>query len=249
MAASVAKEANHHHLPVAWWQALSPPECHRHERARTLTPSPPRTVWQPPQACSISRSFMAASVAKEANHLHVPDDAWRQSISPPECQRQRRARTLTPPPQQTVGQPQAQASQSELHDGFRCKRGNPPACRCLVPGDKHFPHRSANSRDEQSKYLDSPSASHRTAAAIVLDSISRSFMAASVAKETHHLWCKWCRGISGKHSPPECQRQRRARTLTPPPPRTVRQPQACTISRGFMAASIAKEAHHLPAHA
>ena len=35
----------------------------------------------------------------------------------------------------------------------------------------------------------------------------------------------------GKHSPPNCQRQRRARTLTPPPPRNVEQPQACSISQ------------------
>ena len=44
-----------------------------------------------------------------------------------------------------------------------------------------------------------------------------------------------------KHSPPKYQREKRARTLSPPPPRTVEQPQACTISRIFMAAPLQRQ--------
>ena len=44
------------------------------------------------------------------------------------------------------------------------------------------------------------------------------------------------RGRGSEHSPPECQGHRRARILTPPPSRTVQQPQACSTSRSFMAA-------------
>ena len=45
----------------------------------------------------------------------------------------------------------------------------------------------------------------------------------------------------GKHSPTECHRQRQARTLSPPSPRTAQQPQACFIScRCFMASPVAQ---------
>ena len=36
------------------------PSARRQRRARTLSPPPPRTVEQPSQACSITRSFIAA---------------------------------------------------------------------------------------------------------------------------------------------------------------------------------------------
>ena len=71
---------------------------------RTLSPSAPSIVEQL-QACSISRSFMAALLQRQA-----PAGAWskRQARrSPPECRRQRRACTLSPPASCTVKQPQA----------------------------------------------------------------------------------------------------------------------------------------------
>ena len=48
------------------------------------------------------------------------------------------------------------------------------------------------------------------------------------------------RSRGGRHSSPECRRQRRARTpfLSPPPPRTVQQTQACSTSRSSMAAPV-----------
>ena len=46
------------------------------------------------------------------------------------------------------------------------------------------------------------------------------------------------RGRGSKHSHAECKRQRRARTLRPPPLCTVQHPQACSISESFMAAPL-----------
>ena len=45
-------------------------------------------------------------------------------------------------------------------------------------------------------------------------------------------------GRGSKHSHAECKRQRRARTLRPPPPCTVQHPQACSISESVMAAPL-----------
>ena len=157
----------------------SPPECHPQRPARTLSRPPPPTVKQPHaclisrsfMACAISRSFIAASIAKTI----PPAGPWCLTTSgkhsPPECQRPRRARTLSRPPPRTVEQPQS----------------------CSIT--------------------------------------SRSLMAASVAKTKPpaEVCCLVC---GGKHSPPECHPQRRARTLSRPPPRTVEQPQACDRAVG-----------------
>ena len=52
-----------------------------------------------------------------------------------------------------------------------------------------------------------------------------------------HIAGAWSEG--GKHSPPECPRQGRARTLSPPPPpRTVEQPQACSINQPELMAAL-----------
>ena len=45
--------------------------------------------------------------------------------------------------------------------------------------------------------------------------------------------------------PPECKRQTRARTLSPPLPYTVEQPQACSISRRSISGSVAHAANQL----
>ena len=63
-------------------------------------------------------------------------------------------------------------------------------------------------------------------------SISRSLMAAPLQKQPPARALDLC----SKHSPPECQSQTRPRTLRLPPPHTVEQPQACSISRSLMAA-------------
>ena len=69
----------------------------------------------------------------------------------------------------------------------------------------------------------------------------RTFMAAAPLQR--QATCRLLDRRSGKHSPLACQRQRRARTLRPPPPRTVEQPQACSISRRtfMMAAPLQRQ--------
>ena len=79
----------------------SPPKCQRQRRARTLTPPPPppRNMVQP-QACSLSRwSLMAASVRMNdtlCRCLVLVASTLHQSAR--HVQRQRRTRTLPPPP-------------------------------------------------------------------------------------------------------------------------------------------------------
>ena len=66
----------------------------------------------------------------------------------------------------------------------------------------------------------------------------RTFMAAAPLQR--QATCRLLDRRSGKHSPLACQRQRRACTLNRSPPRTVEQPQACSISRrSFMAVALA----------
>ena len=66
--------------------------------------------------------------------------------------------------------------------------------------------------------------------------------ACSVAQAGHMQ----VRGPGGKHSPIECKQQqtwqRRAHTCSPPPPRTVDKPQACSISRSVIAAPLHRHA-------
>ena len=111
--------------------------------------------------------------------------------------------------------------QSELHGGFRCK--GKALCTQSVPG-----------RDKpRSLSLRTPHTVEQPQAC----SISRSFMAASVAKANHlqvHV-----HGPHGRHSP----QAETSTPLRPPASRTVEQPQACSVSRIFMAASVAKPNH------
>ena len=98
---------------------------------------------------------------------------------------------------------------------------------------------------ETSTHLKSASTSHREAAASLLDQSELDAGGPLQRQTTIGLARASCvvprRG--GKHSPLECERQRQACTLSPPPPRTVEQPQACSISRGSMVASVAKANH------
>ena len=56
---------------------------------------PPRTVEQPQACSSISRELHGGTVEPRQTHLHVPGRGGKHS--PLKCQRQRRARTLSPP--------------------------------------------------------------------------------------------------------------------------------------------------------
>ena len=85
--------------------------------------------------------------------------------------------------------------------------------------------------------FESTSASHRGAAASLLP-ISRSLMAAPFAKATT-CRCLIITAASTLHHPSAGGTDEHA-PLSPPPPPTVEQPQACSTSRSFMAASVAK---------
>ena len=141
--------------------------------------------------------------------------------SPPECQRQRRARTLSPPAPRIVEKPQA-CSISRMNF-MAAPMQRQSTCRLLDHcGGRHLPPECQRQRRARTLSL-SPS---RTVEQPHVCSISRrSFTTTSLQRQTT---CRLLDRRGGKHSPPECQRQRRARTLRPPsPPRTVEQPQAC----------------------
>ena len=170
----------------------------RHEHARSWTLPPPRIAEQP-QACSTSRSLMAAPV-QTALQLQVR--ALGGKHSPSECQAHTRARTLATPPPRTVEQPQACSISRRLmaapvQTKFQDCRHEFALCVCL---------RLAN-----------PQAC----------STSRSLMAALV-QTTLQVQVQ-VRGLGGKQSPSECQRQTPARTSSRPPPCIAEQPQACYI--------------------
>ena len=84
------------------------------------------------------------------------------------------------------------------------------------------------------KHLESASTSHRGAASSLLDQSELDGSFRLQSQSPAHLQAT--RHHGDKRSPHECHRQKRASTLSQPPPRTVEQPQACSISRSLMAA-------------
>ena len=84
-------------------------------------------------AASSTRSVGASSwrlPLQRQIHLQVPTPDGKQSPAV-ECQRQGRARALSPPTPHNVQQAQARLNQLKLHGGgFRCKAT--PTCRCLA---------------------------------------------------------------------------------------------------------------------
>ena len=89
-----------------------------------------------------------------------------------------------------------------------------------------------------STHIDSVSASYRGAAASLID---KSFD----QSEVYGGFCRRAKPRAGAgawlwQQPSTLHKQRRASALSRPPPRTVEQPEACSISWKFMAASVAK---------
>ena len=124
---------------------------------------PPRIIKQP-QACSISQSFLAASVARASLYLQVPG-SQRQSLST----RVLAAETSTHLESATASHREATAAslldQSELHGGFRCR-----ASLCLhVPWSRRQALSTRVLMAETSTHLESATASHHRAAASLLD--------------------------------------------------------------------------------
>ena len=91
---------------------------------------------------------------------------------------------------------------------------------------------------ETSTHIDSVSASYRGAAASLID---KSFD----QSEVYGGFCRRAKppadaGAWLWQQPSTLHKQRRASALSRPPPRTMEQPEACSISWKFMAASVAK---------
>ena len=140
----------------------------RDEHAPCMSPPPPHTVEQP-QACSISRSFMAASVAK-ANHLHL---CRCMVLTASTLHKQRRARTLRRPSLCTVEQPQA-CSISWSFMAASVAKANHLQVQVHGPHGRHSPQAETSTplRPPASRTVEQPQAC----------SVSRSVMAAFVAK-------------------------------------------------------------------
>ena len=166
--------------------------------------------------------------------------------------------------------------QSELHDGFRGEVRAPAGIRCegvllLVLATSTL-HPSARGRDT-STHLESGSASHRGAAASLLDQSELHAWLPLRRQSTYRCivpWCWWLARSVGAAWRLSLQRQSTCRCIVPwsypgsgsstlhprargrgtsthleslsrPPPRTVEQPQACSISRSCIVASVAKD--------
>ena len=108
--------------------------------------------------------------------------------------------------------------QSKLHGGSIAEQTN--TSQVFSRGCMHCLHPST--------HLDSACASHRRAAASLLD--QSELHGGSVAEHTH---CTCMCLVAAA-----CTVSTRARTFSPPPPRTVEQPHACSTRQSFIAAPL-----------
>ena len=110
------------------------------------------------------------------------------------------------------------------------KEPSPSSCRLLVVAVNTL-HSSARAKDEH-VHLDSASASHRGAATSLMLGQSAKLalrLRCANGKDHHPVggWSPWRQTLSTRVPDPETS----TCTLTPPPPRTVEQPQASSVSR------------------
>ena len=106
-----------------------PPQCQRQRRARTVWFHPPRTVEQP-QACTISRSCMAASLQRQTTCRMVQVRGPGAKHSPVGVSAaETSTHTLSPPPLDTVEQPQA-CSTNRSYMAASLQRQTTCRCRC-----------------------------------------------------------------------------------------------------------------------
>ena len=185
----------------------------------------------------------------KGTHLQVPDQCGK-ALSTPDFWRLRRARTLISHPPPTVEKQQACSTsrwlqrqtpdpagawsrrQALLNGGSLCK-GN----HLQVPdhhGGKHSPSPKCW-RHRRARTFESASASHRGAAASLLD---QSKLHGGFRCKGKHLQVP---DHGGKHSPPpKCWRQRPLHTSRPTPHRTVEQPHACFDQSNLAKAHICR---------
>ena len=157
----------------------SPSKCQRQRRARTLSQSAPRTVEQP-QACTTK--LHGGSVTKP-NHQSCECVIADGKHSPLKCQRQRRARTLSPPLPRTVEQPQACTRVRPIGASCVC---NQMYINCTVVSQAR-PHKSVNTQlvPHGGRSSVNPDRILPSSESPPAPTQNRSFMAASVAKPNH----------------------------------------------------------------
>ena len=142
---------------------------------------------------------MAVPLQRQTSDLHVRGRGGKQHY-PPECQRQKMITQLESTfASHHRGAAASFLDQSELHGGSITKAN---ACRCIVAAASGTLHPSARVR-RRPRTLHS--ATPRTLTQLQACSTSRSSMAAPLQRQTHDLQL---RGRGGKHSSPECQRQK-----------------------------------------
>ena len=153
---------------------------------------------------------MVASV-----HIRLQVAGRGSKHSTHECRRRRRACTVNPPPPRIVEQLQA----CSVNESFMTA---PVQTKLQVSGlgGKHSPHECRLQRRARTLHPQPPRAVEQSQAC----SFSWLIVAAPVLTKMQTV------GRGGKHYLNECRRQRRARILHLPPPRTVEQPQACSIN-------------------
>ena len=157
--------------------------------------------------------------------MHVPARGGKHSAS--ECQEAKTSTHLESLSASHRGAAVASLlHQSELHRGSVADHNQ---CTCVVAAASTLMP-SANDSDELAPCV-----------RLHLAPCSTCKLAPSV-RASWQLRCRpqsvQVRGRGSKQSAPECQRQTRARTLSPPPPCTVQHPQACSISESFIAAPL-----------
>ena len=102
--------------------------------AETSTHLESATALHRQSRCKLARSVGAPSLRRlrrKGKHLHAGDWSWRRKHSPLKCSRQRRARTLSPPPPFIVEQVQACSISRSFITAAPSQRQT-PSCRCLV---------------------------------------------------------------------------------------------------------------------
>ena len=111
--------------------SINSTEGQRQRRARTSRPPPPPTTEQP-QACSISRRFMAAPLQRRSPSCRCL--VLAASTLPPECQPEAKTSThLTSASASHHGAAASLLDQSALHGGSVAQANwRTPSCRCLV---------------------------------------------------------------------------------------------------------------------
>ena len=126
-------------------------------------------------------------------------------------------------------------SASALHRGAAVKRSCRPVEQGCASASQLVQPSMSGEQNDRCTQLYAPS-QHRTDLSFTTPCASSWGISTAGPSSNDHC-------LYNKHSPPECQRQRRASTLSPPPPRTVEQLQACSISRkSLMAAPLHRQA-------